>query len=149
MSDPTNKPEGVQTQERKHHNTIMGPSGYYTPWAKVVHAVLDEVAKERERQEAKFGEQSHPSFDPVLMKREGGCTPERMAQKYEMPTADRARFACQEAFRKGEGTYAHIAVEEFAEAICSLDEIDLRKELVQVAAVCVAWIQAIDRRGGK
>ena len=48
--------------------------------------------------------------------------------------------------------YADIALEEFAEAIEAVaneDTAALRTELVQTAAVLVAWIEAIDRRTGR
>lgn len=100
-------------------------------------AVLGEVGDERHRQHAKWGRQDHPSFDA-----------ERMPEYYEMPTAHRARALCEKAFQNGKGTFAHIAVEEFVEAIDAHSEDELRAELVQVAAVCVAWVEAIDRRRG-
>ena len=57
--------------------------------------------------------------------------------------------------KAGNCTWAHIAVEEMAEAVEAATDAAqgrgvlaaLRKELVQLAAVIVAWIEAIDRRG--
>lgn len=117
--------------------------------AAVTGKVLGEVSQERWRQHRKWGEQNPPDADPVLLHRAGGCTAQRMAEHYEMPTATRAKWLCQEFFRRGEGTWAHILVEEVAEAIdATVDCVPelLREELVQVAAVAVAWIEAIDRR---
>lgn len=109
--------------------------------------VLQEVNDERNIQDLKWGPQDHPSVDPILLNRKGSCSPQRMAQEYELPTEERAKFMCQEAFRKKEGTFAHVAVEELCEVIACLgDEEAMRQELVQTAAVCVAWIEAIDRR---
>lgn len=109
--------------------------------------VLREVFGERLRQDAKFGEQNHPDLDQVLLNREGGCTEKRMAEHYEICSADRARWLCDEMFRRGQGTWGHILVEEVAEAICTLSDTPaLRAELVQIAAVATAWIEAIDRR---
>ena len=110
--------------------------------------VLVDVLTERTRQDAKWGEQNHPSVDAVLMGRSGGCGPERMADEYEIPWADRAKALCDDAAERGECTWAHIAVEELCEAVEAAVESDAacRGELVQLAAVIVAWIQCIDRR---
>lgn len=129
--------------------------------------VLAEIAVERGRQDAKWGEQNHPDVDRVLTDRvgregydgkvrPGGCTAARMAEEYGIPTAQRARANCDGAAKLGQCTWAHIAVEELAEAIEAATEAqqgrapvaDLRKELIQTAAVIVAWVEAIDRRGG-
>jgi hypothetical protein len=119
--------------------------------------VLTEVQVERLRQTVKWGIQNHPDVDQVLMNRAsvtdargnvwpGGCTPERMAEHYEIPTASRAKFLCQNAARTTGDTYAHILVEEVAEAIeAATLGAGLRDELIQVAAVAVAWVEKIDR----
>lgn len=115
-------------------------------------SVLFEVLAERQRQEAKWGQQNHPDFDRVLLEREGGCSPERMAEHYEVPTEARGKFLCQNAFATKQGTYAHILIEEVSEAVgaCNASPEDLRAELIQVAAVAVAWVEKIDRqRSGK
>lgn len=59
-----------------------------------------------------------------------------------------ARRDCRTAFAAGAGSWAHILVEEVAEAVDEAadgDVHDLRAELVQVAAVAVRWIRALDR----
>jgi len=50
----------------------------------------------------------------------------------------------------GDGLWLAILTEEVgetAEAMLDLSQTDIRAELVQVAAVAVAWIESIDRRG--
>lgn len=95
--------------------------------------VLEEVLAERAAQDAKWGEANHPDYRPFHE-----CT----------PSAERAREACQAAFAAGEGSWAHVLQEAVAEAAdAAIGAGDLRGELVQVAAVAVAWIEAIDRRG--
>lgn len=109
-----------------------------------------EIREERERQDEKWGQQNHPSVDPVLLGREGGCTPQRMAEEYEIPTATRARGLCQLAAERGQLTWAHILIEEVAEAIeaaTSGDEDDTREELIQAEAVIRAWREYLDRSG--
>lgn len=134
-------------------------------------SILDEVAAERERQNAKWGEQNHPNVDVVLINRPsvvdgngrtwpGSCTPQRMAEHYEIVTAGRAKFLTDHAASHGQCTWAHILIEEVAEAVEAatlLDQFvaahgrppehdrDLRKELIQVAAVAVQWVEKLDR----
>jgi len=107
--------------------------------------VFKEVIDERIRQDAKWGEQNHPCLDPVLLTRENGCTPERMCEEYGVPSEAMAKQGCDLAFKHNYGTFAHIAVEEMSEVISTLDTEKRREELVQLTAVCVAWIEKIDR----
>lgn len=111
--------------------------------------VIEEVLAERARQDDKWGEQNHPDVDPVLTGRKGGCDATRMAQEYEMPGEHRAKFLCQSAAKRGQCTWTHIALEELAEAMSAAtagDELATRAEVIQLAAVCVQWALAIDRR---
>lgn len=93
--------------------------------------VLDEVKHERYKQHLKFGEQNHP---------------DGTGAEHSRTTANIARSQCQEAFAAKRGTWKHILREEYAEAMAEIDAKELREELIQVAAVCVAWVEAIDRR---
>lgn len=119
--------------------------------------IFDEINQERVRQDAKWGEQNHLDVDRVLTDRAGGCDPQRMAEEYGIPTARSARANCDGEAEAGRCTWAHILVEEVAEAVeaATLAQLGreplaaLRKELVQVAAVAVSWIEAIDRRGSE
>lgn len=92
--------------------------------------ILAEIAEERARQDTKWGEQNHPDG----------------TSRGAAFLADRARRACQKAAAEGKVTWRHIFDEEWAEAFAEEDPAKLRAELVQVAAVAVAWIEAIDRR---
>jgi len=110
--------------------------------------IFDEVSAERLSQDTKWGLQNHPSVDPILMSRPGGCTIERMAEELEMPTANRAKWTTDTKFKRGDGSWADVLMEEFAEAVEAAvlgNTAELRKELVQVAAVAVAWIDCVDR----
>lgn len=93
--------------------------------------VLEEIAAERARQDAKWGEQNHPDGT-------GG--------EFWKTQARLDQEACDKAFAAGEGTWRKILAEETSEAFAEKDPIRLRKELVQVAAVAVSWVEAIDRR---
>lgn len=96
---------------------------------------IGDVLRERQRQDAKWGEQNHPD----------GTGPDE-CPRFFLPSADVARKLCDREHHSGNGTWAHIAVEELCEAVECGDATDLRKELVQTAAVLVAWVEAIDRR---
>ena len=107
--------------------------------------ILEEIRIERTKQDQKWGEQNHPCLDQVLLNRKGGCTPMRMCEEYEIPSEGRAKKKCDIAFKNGTGTYAHIAIEEMSEVVSAFSIEKRREELIQLAAVCVAWIEKIDR----
>lgn len=88
-----------------------------------------DVIGERWRQLKKFGVQRHPNGT-------GG-------EKNQL-TADTMRRICQAKFAAGEGTWRDVLAEEVFEAFAEDEPNSLRAELVQVAAVAVAWIEAID-----
>jgi DUF971 family protein len=93
--------------------------------------VLALIASERERQDEKWGEQNHPNGTGTFALR---------------MKAHGARIACDDAHARGEGTWQHILEEEFAEAMAEKYIDNLREELVHVAAVAVAWIEALERQ---
>jgi len=105
--------------------------------------IFDQVRAERKRQDEKWGPQSWPSVDTLL---EGRGDMQRLCEEYEIPTENRAKFLCENAFEKKRGTWAHIAIEEMAEVVSAGNEIDRYKELIQLIAVCVAWVQDIQNR---
>jgi len=111
--------------------------------------VFNDIRSERERQEKKWGQQTHPCLDQTLINRPGGSTPERMCLFYEIPSEIRAKFMCDNSFKNNKGTYAHIALEEFSEVVSEFDPGKRRVELVQLAAVCVAWVESLDRQLNK
>lgn len=107
------------------------------------NSILSEVWYERESQIAKWGEQPVPS----VTARCADLGPECITDYYGLPTEHQAKAWCDEAHAQGRLSSAHIAVEELCEAIsCGSNEVAMREELVQVAAVIVHWIECIDRR---
>ena len=117
-----------------------------------------DVIDERMRQLDKWGVQDHPSVAPELKASADRLRASGYPASYAVacvfrdlgiPTATRAREDCQARSAKGD-TWAHIIVEELAEAVEAAtlhgDGPELRAEVVQVAAVAVAWLEALDRR---
>jgi hypothetical protein len=98
--------------------------------SKTTPAVLCEVAAERERQDRKWGEQNHPDGTAAVFALDRDMWTELVE--------DNAAY--------GQSEWAPILMEEVAEALAEVDPAKLRRELVQVAAVAVSWIEAIDRR---
>jgi len=94
---------------------------------------LADIVAERVRQDAKFG--GRRDYD------DGTGSPNARA------AADLLREVCKAAPDDGD-TWADILAEEVAEAFAETggDRAALRRELIQVAAVCVAWAEALDRR---
>ncbi|WP_405909592.1 hypothetical protein OG742_37320 [Streptomyces sp. NBC_00828] len=97
----------------------------------ITDRVLSEVLAERIRQDGEWGEQNHPDGT-------GGYEARRIAED--------ARRNCKAAAERGVVTWLLISDEEHCEALAESDPAKLRAELIQDAAVKVAWVEAIDRR---
>lgn len=91
------------------------------------HSVLNEIRMER----ARWGEQDHP---------DGTGSPGSNAE------AEYAHRICAERSAAGKLTWQDVLYGAVAEAFACEDIGELRRELVQVAAVATAWMEAIDRR---
>jgi hypothetical protein len=107
--------------------------------------MLEEISHERGRQINKHGDQSHLP--------DGTGDDRRLARDTGLPTYGSLAYIARHATDRsaengGDGTvtFADILVEEAFEALAESEESALRAELVQVAAVAVQWIQAIDAR---
>lgn len=94
--------------------------------------IVDDIRAERGRQDAKFGADR--------------TQPDGTGQPGSVGNADNAKDICASAFRRGYGTWRHILNEEVAEAYAETDPALLAAELLQVAAVAVAWIEDLERR---
>jgi hypothetical protein len=126
MSEKTTIPSGQEAASL--HRPSRFPTGVLIPGA----AVTREVIAERVRQDAHWGQQDHPNGTGV----------------YSMQAAaERSRRVCEQNAYNGTISWADILREEFHEALAESDPAALRAELIQVAAVAVAWVENIDRRG--
>ena len=121
--------------------TDLSPS----PTAKVLIEVLDE----RRRQDEKWGEQNHPDGTGPFVRwlgPGGAVNEDDDVFTTALELAEHFRAKCQ-ANGPEQDNYVDILMEEVAEAFAEQDPAKLRAELIQVAAVCVQWVEAIDRRG--
>ena len=107
-----------------------------------IRPVLEEVAQERLRQVDKWGHQNHPDGTGDVWEM---CNGRHAGWAEEW--ADDMRRRCQEAPERQWGDlWSLILMEEVAEAFAEEQPDRLREELIQVAAVACAWVEAIDRR---
>jgi len=94
--------------------------------------VFDEVRRECTAAWQKFGPQT--------------AVPDGTGADWQKHEADIARMTCQSAFAAGDGSWMAILHEEVAEAFAESDPTLLRAELLQVAAVALRWVEAIEAR---
>lgn len=95
--------------------------------------IWTEVFDQLERQVRKWGIQDHPDGT--------------MASAFSLAGAEQAKETCEWMRENGDLAWIHILDEEVLEAFAENPGTEeLRNELIQVAAVAVAWIENIDRR---
>lgn len=97
------------------------------------HQVLHDVAEERKAQHFQWGQQN---------------LPDGTGQPCDEADRDHLQLQADRATLSGTLSWRLLLEEEVAEALAETDQERLREELVQVAAVAVQWIEALDRRGG-
>ncbi|MFG3438493.1 NUDIX domain-containing protein [Nonomuraea sp. NPDC047897] len=105
-----------------------------------LRGVLAEVAAERAAQDAMWGLQDFPDGTGRTAPADAGGVREAGE------AADRAKREVTEAAARGALTWRHVLHEEVLEAFAEDQPAALRAELIQVAAVAVKWVQALDRR---
>lgn len=93
--------------------------------------VLTDVAEERLDQRRRHGTQ---------------YLPDGTGEAWDDVEREAAQHRCDVASRSGAVSWRLVLEEEVAEAFAETDPAALRAELVQVAAVAVQWIEALDRR---
>lgn len=95
--------------------------------------ILQEISRERVRQDEKWGEQNHPIVNEEIFR---GFISEQSAKDW-----------CDIAAQEKCLTWGHIVIEEIAEALHAKTKESMREELIQCAAVVVAMIESLDRNG--
>ena len=111
--------------------------------SEISYGVCDEVVAERVAQHHKWGQQNHPSTAKHYHE---SLTPDQLCEYYGILTEAAAKWQCQNPDKEVGDTWAAIAIEELSEAVSATPD-KRREELVQLAAVVVAWIESIDRNG--
>ena len=100
--------------------------------------VLRQVGDERAAQDARWGQQNHPDAPPHSL---------GFDRRDAVTKADWWKKENDYRVRAGKIAWDGILLEEVFEALAETDNTErLREELVQVAAVACAWVEAIDRR---
>ena len=111
----------------------------------MLHPAAFDVAAERARQDAKWGEQNHPDgtgprATPLnRIVHDGPIGETSGSTHYAHGLAMMAVRATDQAARVGTVTWADILLEEVFEALAENDPAKLRAELIQVAAVAEQW----------
>lgn len=96
-------------------------------WEDLAHEVLAEV----DRQYEMWGEQNHPDGTNLT---------------HDIELAQDVKRLNAEFVRTNNLTWRDILWEEVREVFAEEDPGPLREELLQVAAVAISWVNAIDRR---
>lgn len=119
-------------------------------WAAGCSEVLDLVREERIRQVAEYG-MNDAQFDGTgpnarwllpFTSESAAVIEHTLRQDYE-------EFKADHGAPDGLPTWLHLVREEVAEAFCEEDPARLAAELVQVAALCVSWVEQLRKRGAK
>lgn len=92
--------------------------------------IIADVAAERERQVLKWGKQEHPNGTSARFR----------------PLADAARNNCQAAISNGNNTWMHVMRKQVWDTLSETDRVNLRKEVIQLIAVGVAWVVDLDEK---
>ena len=93
--------------------------------------IIAAIKAERKRQHAQWGVQNLPNGTGSLEFR---------------IQAERSKDFCDMQARLGRIDWTNVLNEEVAEVFAESDPAKIREELIQVAAVCVAWIECLDRK---
>ncbi|MFF2954313.1 hypothetical protein ACFVVU_23585 [Kitasatospora sp. NPDC057965] len=109
------------------------PALFNTPG---VRAFAEAIDAERARQIARWGDQRYLDLH-------GDAALQCDQRDHFQQSADYYRSLNE---RGAEPDWSTVLLEEAYEAVAEADPAKIRAELIQVAAVCAAWIHDIDRR---
>lgn len=104
-------------------------------------AILDLVLIERRAQEARYGKANETILD-------GSSPNARWLLPFSSDPADVIQMKLRSDYEEfeeetGSPTWLHLVREEIAEAFQESDPARLAEELIQVAALCVSWIERL------
>ena len=107
------------------------------------HDVLELIAYERLAQDEKWGRQRHPSLPAYLADSEVYV---RAIRNLADAEETRARHLVEGDAVGGNSNWLHVLDEEYKEMVAAAwggDDRELRKELIQTAAVIVNWLETL------
>jgi len=115
-----------------------------------VFEALMYVVQERSQQDARWGPQDHPDGTgpetvPLFAATATGIADDDEAKYIRDVMCGRTDWRFK-TLADRPGTWADILLEEVFEAMAEDSPVKLVQELTQVAAVAVAWVEAIERR---
>lgn len=99
-------------------------------------AIFKEIHDERERQDAKWGEQNWPIRDED-------------DRSFYAEQAYKWRKVCDGLAERKRLTWFHIAIEEFFESFDEVEPAKQRAELIQCIAVLESAVECIDRKASR
>ena len=105
----------------------------------IAREALADVEFERAAQDARWGEQNHPDVPAAAL-------PSVDVRYRHHLDAEWWKTINDARVESGNLAWDGVLLEEVYEALAESDPAKLRAELIQVAAVAVAWVEAIDRR---
>lgn len=116
-------------------------------WQITTINVLDEVFAERIRQVAQYGhnDELEDGTGPDVRWLDGTDVNLDLRTATEIETGFRREYEKHEA-RQGRPTWMHLVREEIAESFAESDPERLEEELLQVAALCVSWVESLRKR---
>lgn len=103
--------------------------------------IMGQIEDERRRQDAKWGEQHWPDGTGPDLKVHS--VPGHLTHHAAMQNA---KLTVELGMGSEGTTWSNILKEEIFEALCETEWTALRNELVQSAAVIVAWVESGDKR---
>lgn len=105
---------------------------------------INDIEVEKRRQIKLINESmNYPSIDLEFSR--FNYSADKICKEYEVPSENRATMLRSVAFTRGRLSFAHLAVKELSDIISASNDVDRREEIVQLAAVCVQWIESLDR----
>lgn len=115
----------------------------------ITPGVVDDIAAERRAQDSQWGgpanDDQHPDGTGPGEILVGAAGEDKINARWTFHP-QLQEFITKERFSTGGGAWSDVLAEAVAKALAEDDPAQLRRRLVQMTAVGVAWIEAIDRR---
>ena len=113
---------------------------FESTWHRATLGVVSDVLVERATMLSRWGDPSYPSVAGL------SYSVEARVGLYDLPTPEKARAETEGLRGSGDLDWATISVQSLSDAVSASDETARRIEVVQLAAVALAWVEDIDRQ---